>query len=76
LSFVIGVSVSVQSGIDLFASKKFGNIAIVTGLLHALPMGVAGLKQRDRDKLQILAKNLEYYSPLLGRLSTESRDFR
>ena len=39
-------------------------------------MAVTGKVQRDGDVVQVLATNLEDYTPLLGRLRTESRDFR
>jgi error-prone DNA polymerase len=45
-------------------------------LLRAHLMAVTGKVQRDGDVVQVLARNLEDYTPLLGRLRTESRDFR
>jgi len=45
-------------------------------LLRAHLMAVTGKVQRDGDVVQVLARNLEDYTSLLGRLRTESRDFR
>jgi error-prone DNA polymerase len=45
-------------------------------LLRAHLMAVTGKIQRDGDVVQVLARNLEDYTALLGRLRTESRDFR
>ena len=45
-------------------------------LLHSHLMAVTGKVQRDGDVVQILARNLEDYTALLGQIRTESRDFR
>lgn len=45
-------------------------------LLRARLLAVNGQVQRDGDVVQVLARSLEDYTPLLGRLRTESRDFR
>jgi len=45
-------------------------------LLRAHLMAITGKIQRDGDVVQVLAQNIEDYSALLGRLRTESRDFR
>jgi error-prone DNA polymerase len=45
-------------------------------LLRAHLMAVTGKVQRNGDVVQVLATRLEDYTALLGRLRTESRDFR
>jgi error-prone DNA polymerase len=45
-------------------------------LLQSRLLGVIGEVQRDGEVLHVIAKRLVDYSPLLGRLVVESRDFR
>lgn len=45
-------------------------------LLRSKLMGITGKVQREGDVIHIVARSLEDYSALLGRLRTESRDFR
>jgi error-prone DNA polymerase len=44
-------------------------------LLHARLLGVYGTWQREGDVMNLIAGKLEDLTPLLGRLTTESRDF-
>jgi error-prone DNA polymerase len=39
-------------------------------------MGVRGVWQREGEVRNLIAGHLEDLTPLLGRLATESRDFR
>jgi error-prone DNA polymerase len=45
-------------------------------LLHSRLMGVRGVWQREGEVRNLIAGHLEDLTPLLGRLATESRDFR
>lgn len=45
-------------------------------LLRSKLMSITGKVQREGDVIHIVARSLEDYSALLGRLRTESRDFR
>lgn len=45
-------------------------------LLRSSLMGIAGKVQREGDVIHLVARNLLDYTPMLGRLVTESRDFR
>ncbi len=45
-------------------------------LLRSHLMSISGDVQRDGDGIHVVARNIEDYSPFLGRLRTESRDFR
>jgi error-prone DNA polymerase len=44
-------------------------------LLHSRLMGVDGTWQREGDVMNLIAGRIEDLTPLLGRLTTESRDF-
>ena len=44
-------------------------------LLHSRLMGVHGTWQREGDVMNLIAGRIEDLTPLLGRLTTESRDF-
>jgi error-prone DNA polymerase len=45
-------------------------------LLRATLMGIAGKVQREADVIHVVARNLLDYTPMLGDLSVQSRDFR
>lgn len=45
-------------------------------LLRARPMAVKGTWQREGDVRNLIAGHVENLTPMLGRLATESRDFR
>ena len=44
-------------------------------LLRSKLMSITGKVQREGDVIHVVARTLEDYSALLGRLRTESRDF-
>lgn len=45
-------------------------------LLQSRLLSIVGKVQREGEITHVIAANLENYTPLLGRLKTESRDFR
>jgi error-prone DNA polymerase len=45
-------------------------------LLRSRLLSIVGKLQREGEIIHVIAKDLEDYTPLLGRLRTESRDFR
>jgi error-prone DNA polymerase len=45
-------------------------------LLHSQLLAVYGVRQRDGEVLHLIARRLHDLTPLLGRLATESRDFK
>lgn len=45
-------------------------------LLRSRLMAISGKLQRDGDILHVIANDINDYTALLGRLKTESRDFR
>jgi len=45
-------------------------------LLRSRLMAITGTLQRDGDILHVIASSVDDYTALLGRLRTESRDFR
>jgi error-prone DNA polymerase len=45
-------------------------------LLHSRLMGVHGTWRREGEVMSLIAGRIEDLTPLLGRLATDSRDFR